>query len=34
MSKYPEITPRDVGNFYGLRTWVEYGLKQSKNELA
>lgn len=34
MSKYPEITPRDVGNFYGLRTWIEYGLKQSKNELG
>ena len=32
MSKYPDITPREVGNFYGLRTWVEYGLKQSKNE--
>lgn len=23
-----------VGNFYGLRNWVEYGLKQSKNELG
>jgi SRSO17 transposase len=34
MSNYPDITPRDVGNFYGLRTWVEYGLKQSKNELG
>jgi SRSO17 transposase len=34
MSKYADITPRDVGNFYGLRTWVEYGLKQSKNELG
>jgi SRSO17 transposase len=34
MSKYPEITPREVGNFYGLRTWVEYGLKQSKNQLG
>lgn len=34
MSKFPEITPREVGNFYGLRTWVEYGLKQSKNELG
>ena len=34
MRKYPEITPREVGNFYGLRTWVEYGLKQSKNELG
>ena len=32
MTKYPDITPREVGNFYGLRTWVEYGLKQSKNE--
>ncbi len=34
MSKYPEITPREVGNYYSLRTWVEYGLKQSKNELG
>ena len=34
MSRYPDITSREVGNFYGLRTWVEYGLKQSKNELA
>ncbi|BCL39756.1 IS701 family transposase [Nostoc sp. MS1] len=34
MSKYPDITHREVGNFYGLRTWVEYGLKQSKNELG
>jgi hypothetical protein len=34
MSKYPDITPIEVGNFYGLRTWVEYGLKQSKNELG
>ena len=34
LSKYPDINPREVGNFYGLRTWVEYGLKQSKNELG
>ncbi|WP_413470333.1 IS701 family transposase [[Phormidium] sp. LEGE 05292] len=34
MSKYPDITPREVGNYYGLRTWVEYGLKQSKDELG
>jgi len=34
MSRYPDITSREVGNFYGLRTWVEYGLKQSKNELG
>jgi len=34
MSRYPDITSREVGNFYGLTTWVEYGLKQSKNELG
>jgi len=34
MSKFPNITPQEVGNFYGLRTWVEYGLKPSKNELG
>jgi len=34
MTKYLDITPREVGNFYGLITWVEYGLKQSKNELG
>ena len=34
MSKYTGITPREVGNFYRLRNWVEYGLKQSKNELG
>lgn len=27
MSKYPEITPMEVGNFYGLRSWVEYWFK-------
>src|SRR5438128_4406504 len=25
---------QDLGNIYGLRTWVEYGFKQSKNELG
>ncbi len=34
MSKFPEITPREVEIFDWLRTWVEYGLKQSKNELS
>ncbi|NER83586.1 MAG: hypothetical protein F6K42_29350 [Leptolyngbya sp. SIO1D8] len=28
------IKYRDVGNFYGLRNWMEYGLKHSKNELG
>jgi hypothetical protein len=23
-----------LGNFYGLRTWIEYGYKQSKSELG
>jgi hypothetical protein len=23
-----------IGNWYGLRTWVEYGFKQCKNELG
>ena len=23
-----------IGNLYGLRTWVEYGFKQCKNELG
>ena len=23
-----------VGNTYGLRTWIEYGLKHAKNELG
>jgi SRSO17 transposase len=34
MSKYPQITTRELGNFSGKRTWIEYGLKQSKNELG
>jgi hypothetical protein len=25
---------KKVGNVYGLRTWVEYGFKQIKNELG
>ncbi len=27
------IKYKEVGNLYGVRNWVEYGLKQSKNEL-
>jgi SRSO17 transposase len=34
MTKIPNISYKDVGNLYGLRNWVEYGLKQSKNELG
>lgn len=25
---------QSIGNTYGLRTWIEYGFKQSKNELG
>lgn len=34
MTKVPDIKYKEVGNLYGLRTWVEYGLKQSKDELG
>lgn len=34
MTKVPDIKYKQVGNLYGLRNWVEYGLKQSKNELG
>lgn len=34
MTHAPEIKYHQVGNLYGLRNWLEYGLKQSKNELG
>lgn len=34
MTKIPGAHYSQVGNVYGLRTWVEYGLKPSKNELG
>jgi len=34
MTKVAGIHYKQVGNLYGLRNWVEYGLKQSKNELG
>jgi SRSO17 transposase len=34
MTKIPGVSEQQVGNLFGLRTWVEYGLKQSKNELG
>jgi len=30
----PGLNYKDVGNLYGCRNWVEYGLNQSKNELG
>ncbi|HLO49744.1 MAG TPA: IS701 family transposase [Kamptonema sp.] len=34
MTKIPNVNYQDIGNLYGLRNWIEYGLKQSKNELG
>ena len=34
MTHIPKIKYQDIGNIYGIRTWIEYGLKQSKNELG
>ncbi len=34
MTKVPGVKYKEVGNLYGLRNWVEYGLKQSKNEFG
>lgn len=34
MTRIPDVKYHQFGNFYGLRNWVEYGLKQSKNELG
>jgi SRSO17 transposase len=32
MTEIPKLNYKDVGNLYGCRNWVEYGLNQSKNE--
>ena len=34
MTKKGGLRPEAVGDLYGQRNWVEYGLKQSKNELG
>jgi SRSO17 transposase len=34
MTRIPAVKYHQVGNLYGLRNWVEYGLKQTKNELG
>jgi SRSO17 transposase len=34
MTRIEEVSVKEVGNIYGERTWIEYGLKQSKNELG
>ena len=34
MAVAPEIKLDEIGDCYGLRTWIEYGLKQSKDALG
>jgi SRSO17 transposase len=34
MTNLPGTIKKTVGNTYGLRTWIEYGFKQSKDELG
>jgi len=34
MTRVEGISYNQVGDLYGLRNWVEYGFKQSKNELG
>lgn len=34
MTHVEGINYKQVGDLYGLKNWVEYGLKQSKNELG
>lgn len=33
MSNAPEVKLDEIGDVYGYRTWIEYGLKQSKDAL-
>lgn len=34
MSHLPQSLDKEIGNLYGLRTWIEYGFKQCKNQLG
>lgn len=34
MTNLPGKIERTVGNMFGLRTWIEYGFKQAKDELG
>lgn len=34
MTRNEDRLAQEIGDLYGLRNWVEYGLKQSKNELG
>lgn len=34
MNNFPGDIQQTIGNTYGFRNWIEYGLKQAKNELG
>ena len=34
MTNLSDTPPAVIGNNYGLRTWIEYGFKQCKNQLG
>lgn len=34
MSHLSQSLDKEIGNLYGLRTWIEYGFKQCKNHLG
>lgn len=34
MTRIPSIKYNEVGEIYGIRTWIEYGFRQCKNELG
>ncbi|BAZ29420.1 transposase [Cylindrospermum sp. NIES-4074] len=34
MTNLSDAPPAEIGNNYGLRTWIEYGFKQCKNQLG
>jgi SRSO17 transposase len=34
ISHLPQSLDEEIGNLYGLRTWIKYGFKQYKNHLV
>ncbi len=34
MTQIPDVRYQEIGEIYGVRTWVEYGFKQCKSELG
>lgn len=34
MTRIPDVKYQEVGEIYGIRTWIEYGFRQCKSELG